>query len=220
MSTFKPRCAPSAPSSQDRHRTWRRLTSMLALTVVGLFAVGMALAEDDERDDEAGASTLTIERAAWDSREHRLRVSGQGTARAKVTVVNAYAVTQKLGTDSAERNGAWSISKQLPRPVPCRVRATLTDGQTVERAVDKAPADCAPKAPGTGTPPPVTTNQAPTAKANGRTAANPAWRCVSAVLARLIQTAALPLTLGRSAMARPATKPIPVTLMQRRKPIP
>ncbi|WP_200153866.1 PKD domain-containing protein [Chromatium okenii] len=167
MSTSKPRCAPSAPSPQDRHRTWRRLTSMLALTVVGLFAVGMALAEDDERDDEAGASTLTIARAAWDSREHRLRVSGQGTARAKVTVVNAYSTTQKLGTDSAERNGAWSISKQLPRPVPCRVRATLTDGQTVERAVDKAPADCSPKAPGTGTPPPVTTNQAPTAKANG-----------------------------------------------------
>ena len=168
MRMSEPRSAPGVPPTQDRSRIRHDWTTLCLLGAMCLFAAGLALA-DDERDRHGDAdggrgsspSPLRIDSASWDSRERRLSVSGHGTPRAKVTLVNAYAPAQTLGDDEADgRDGAWSIRKERPRPVPCRVRAIQTDGQTTERAVDKAPSDCAPKAPGGG-------NQVPSARANG-----------------------------------------------------
>ncbi|MBK5963945.1 hypothetical protein CCR95_07555 [Thiocystis minor] len=148
------------------------MTVALALVAVCVLSVGMAFADDDrddhERDDDSSPSQLRIDRASWDSRERRLNVSGRGTPRAKVTLVNAYAPSQTLDDDEADRrDGTWSIREERPRPVPCRVRAIQRDGQTAERAVDKAPSDCSPKSPGGGDPPPPGGNQTPTARVNG-----------------------------------------------------
>ncbi len=163
--------APGAPPTQDRRQAWRGLTAVLAFTVACLLFAGMALADDDKkrdsRDGGSSSSQLTLDKASWDSREKRLSVSGHGKSRANVSLVNAYALWQKLGEDTVDRqDGTWSVSKDKPSPVPCRVRAIQADGQTAERAVDKAPSDCAPKSTGGGDPPP-SGNQTPTAKVNG-----------------------------------------------------
>jgi PKD repeat protein len=123
----------------------------------------MALAGDKydgNRDGDSSSFQISIDSASWDSREKRLRASGHGKPLAKVTLVNAYDPSQKLDDDEVEQDGIWSISKERPSPVPCRVRAIQADGQTIERTLANAPSDCAPKAPGGG-------NQAPTAKVNG-----------------------------------------------------
>ncbi|MBK1720017.1 PKD domain-containing protein [Thiocystis violacea] len=156
----------------DPKKIPRRLTTALALAVIGVLSVGLTLADDDRnndnRDGDSSPSQLSIDRASWDSRERRLNVSGRGTPRARVTLVNAYAPSQTLGNDETEgSDGTWSIRKERPSPVPCRVRAIQSDGQTVERALDKAPSDCSPKSTGGGDPPPPGGNQAPTAKVNG-----------------------------------------------------
>ncbi|WP_296809344.1 PKD domain-containing protein [Thiocapsa sp.] len=164
--------ALGAPPTRDPGQIWRGWTALCLLGMLCLFAAGLALADDKrdrhgDDDDERGSSPspLRIDSASWDSRERRLRVSGHGTPRAKVTLVNGYAPEQELDDDEAdERDGAWSIREERPRPVPCRVRAIQKDGQTAERAVDRAPTDCAPKSPG---PPPDDVNQPPTARVNG-----------------------------------------------------
>ena len=158
MTVSEPMGAPGAPPTRDPGQIWSGWTTLCLLGVMYLFAAGAALA-DDERG--SSPSPLRIDSAVWDSRERRLGVSGHGTPRAKVTLVNAYAPAQTLDDDEADgRDGAWSIREERPRPVPCRVRAIQKDGQAAERAVDKAPSDCAPKAPGGG-------NQVPSARANG-----------------------------------------------------
>ncbi len=109
----------------------------------------------------AQADPLVITSAAWQGSRDRLDVSGTGTPQATVTVVNANDPSQDLGGDDVNRRrGTWSIRSNAPVPVPCRVRATQSDGQVVEHDVSNAPADCAPKSPGGG-------NLPPTANANG-----------------------------------------------------
>ena len=121
-----------------------------------------ALADDDD-DDEGGGSRLTIDRAEWDTNRSRLRVEGDKDRRATVTVVNAFDASQVIGSDNDDDDRDWRVRMCRPSPVPCRVRATSSDGQTVERGVRRAPADCAPKDNNN----PAPANVAPTANANG-----------------------------------------------------
>ena len=105
------------------------------------------------------ATTLTIDSASWSNWRNRVTVKGHGTSRLIVTVVNAYNPSQKLGTDDvSSRRSNWGVRASNPNPVPCRVRATQSDGQAVERDVSNAPSDCAPKGPA---------NESPVADANG-----------------------------------------------------
>ena len=60
--------------------------------------------------------------------------------------MNAYGPSQVLGSATVSPRGGWFITRSRPEPVPCRVRAIQSDGQTTERDVGNAPADCAPKA--------------------------------------------------------------------------
>ena len=139
----------------NRKRAGCRTAALLALGLVAAAWGGQALADDEG----GGSSSLTISTAEWRSSENRLDVSGTGNRRRSVTVVNAYDPSQVLGSDEIGYRG-WSIRDYRPSPVPCRVRAIQSDGQTAERNVGGAPDNCAPKAPGGG-------NTPPTANANG-----------------------------------------------------
>ena len=139
----------------NRKRAGCRTSALLALGLVAAAWGGQALADDEG----GGSSSLTISTAEWRSSENRLDVSGTGNRRRSVTVVNAYDPSQVLGSDEIGYRG-WSIRDYRPSPVPCRVRAIQSDGQTAERNVGGAPDNCAPKAPGGG-------NTPPTANANG-----------------------------------------------------
>ncbi len=121
----------------------------------GLAASGVALAAD-----EGSSTPFTISSASWSSRRSRLSVSGNGTSRATVMLVNAYDTNQGLGNTSVSRfRSSWSLNISRPSPVPCRVRAIQSNGQTAERDVSGAPSTCGPKA--------AASNQAPVAHANG-----------------------------------------------------
>ena len=146
--------------SRGAAHAWLGFLAVL-VTVTGIAGSGAAVAEEHESRRDAGAN-LTISSASWSRSRNRLEVSGSGTPNATVKLVNADARSQNLGSGQASRrSGAWSITVSSPRPVPCRVRATQTGGQTAERDVSNAPDNCAPKAPGGGT------NVPPVANANG-----------------------------------------------------
>jgi hypothetical protein len=105
---------------------------------------------------QAWAEYLAINSASSGNSLNRFIVSGWATTSTDVTVVNAYDTDQVLGSDGTGRWGVyWAIWDYSPSPVPCRVRAIGSDGQTVERDVSNAPPDCAPKAPGGGNTPPT-----------------------------------------------------------------
>ena len=151
--------------SRAVQRNLRGFAGLLAAVAAaaGVSGSGRAFADDDEHRQPGATASLTISRANWSGGRNRLQVSGTGSPRTRVTVVNAYDPSQILGSDRASRNsGVWSITRSQPDPVPCRVRATQSDGLTTERDVDNAPADCAPAAPGGGT-----GNAPPVANANG-----------------------------------------------------
>ena len=141
-----------------------------ALLIV--FASHVALADDDSRrqgsDDDAhqtstdivapaASSPLQITLSRWNASRRRVEVSGLAQYPGEVTVVNAFDPSQELGNDDVSTTGRWWVIKR-PSPVPCRVRAIQSDGQTAEADVDNAPSDCAPSG---------SSNQAPTANANG-----------------------------------------------------
>jgi len=106
----------------------------------------------------AWSADFAVDSAQWDPSRNRLTISGSGANGETVTMVNAYATNQTLGTSSVRR-GAWRVRTSQPNPVPCHVLATQSDGIEIESAVVNAPADCAPKTSG-GNP-----NQPPTADA-------------------------------------------------------
>ena len=141
-----------------------------ALLIV--FASHVALADDDSRrqgsDDDAhqtstdivapaASSPLQITLSRWNASRRRVEVSGLAQYPGEVTVVNAFDPSQELGNDDVSTTGRWWVIKR-PSPVPCRVRAIQSDGQTAEADVDNAPSDCAPSG---------SSNLAPTANANG-----------------------------------------------------
>lgn len=134
----------------------------------GISGSGAAFADDDEHRSQRSAAMLDIARANWNTSRNRLEVSGSGTPQATVTLLNAYDLSQQLGNDEVSRRGAWSITRSRPQPVPCRVRATQSDGLTAERDVANAPAACAPKAPGgSGNLPPVANANGPYSGTSG-----------------------------------------------------
>ena len=138
---------PTIVHRQVRHR-WAPGILALCVAAAGLTALGPVQADKRSSNQavSAAAIALTIDSTSWSSKDARLRVSGKGTSGSRVTLVNAYAPAQTLGTTDPS-NGSWSISKSRPSPVPCRVRAVQANGQTAERTVSNAPSSCSPKAP-------------------------------------------------------------------------
>ena len=118
--------------------------SVLLSLALGVFLVSFAGA--------GVAADLAIGSVSWDSGRNRLSVRGSGQNGQSVTVVNAYDTNQVLGTTQVRRS-SWSISARRPNPVPCRVRATQTDGQSKDADVSNAPGNCAPKPPYSNQPP-------------------------------------------------------------------
>jgi hypothetical protein len=105
--------------------------------VVGLLPVLQAQADGPKR------SEFAISSATWDQ-SGRLTVRGTGDRRQEVVVNNALDADQTLGTDDIGRRG-WKLRVGNPTPVPCRVLATQSDGQSAESDVTNAPSDCAPQ---------------------------------------------------------------------------
>ncbi|HYN76444.1 MAG TPA: PKD domain-containing protein, partial [Lamprocystis sp. (in: g-proteobacteria)] len=156
-----PRGAHPTIDQREVRRRWAPGLLALCVAAAGLTALGPVQADKNGSAGAVSAAialTLTIDSASWSSKDARLRVSGKGTTGSRVTLVNAYAPSQTLGTNDPGSTGSWSISKSRPSPVPCRVRAVQANGQTAERTVSNAPTSCSPKAP---------VNAAPTAKSNG-----------------------------------------------------
>ena len=159
MKNHRDGCTPSKPPTSGRIWHWGGVAAALVVSGTSLLTPGMVQADDDEGGRRS--SSLTINTPEWRSSRNRLEVSGRGTSRETVTVVNAYDPSQVLGSDDiSRRSNRWSIRDYRPSPVPCRIRATQSDGQVAEREVSGAPDNCAPKTPGAG-------NTAPTANANG-----------------------------------------------------
>ena len=126
-----------------------------------LCAAQPAMSDDDERRSTrtattAAATPLSITQARWRSDRRRIDAEGSGTNGQRVTLANAYALSSTYGSDTIE-SGSWRIRRSDTSPAPCRVRATLANGQFVEANVAGAPANCAPKAP-TSPPPSVSIN--------------------------------------------------------------
>jgi hypothetical protein len=112
-------------------------------------ATPLAWADDD--DDE----NFSIRSAAWNADKSKLVVRGKGKDNHRVTVVNAFDASQTIGSDRID-DDKWRIRKKRPSPVPCRIRATSSDGSVIERDVAQAPADCSPTGPVNPPPNPVT----------------------------------------------------------------
>ena len=92
----------------------------------------------------SGPDRFEIDRARWEAKRDRLEVRGEGLKDHVVTVSNAFDSTQVLGSERIDDDD-WRIRVSGLDPVPCRVRASLSDGQSLEAEVRDAPADCAPK---------------------------------------------------------------------------
>ena len=93
-----------------------------------------------------------IDEAKWDREESRLQVKGKGREGRTVTVVSA-ASGEEIGERRID-DDEWRIRSYRLSPVPCRVRATQSDGRTDEKSVEDAPANCD-DGNGGGNPPPL-----------------------------------------------------------------
>ncbi|MEN8179618.1 MAG: cytochrome C [Pseudomonadota bacterium] len=78
--------------------------------------------------------------ASWDARKSSLRAKGTGQSGETVSVVNATTL-DPVGSSSVERS-RWSVTSNDPSSVPCSLKATQSDGQSVIVDVNHAPADC------------------------------------------------------------------------------
>ncbi len=136
----------------------RGILVLIAVTFA-LLGVGIAYADDDDRDRQDNSGRFNIERATWDSGRQRLVVRGNKDRRATVRVVNAADPAQLIGVDNDRRDSDWRVRTRRPSPVPCTVRALSDDGGSAETAVRNAPSDCG----GTNAPP--IPNAPPTANA-------------------------------------------------------
>jgi hypothetical protein len=88
----------------------------------------------------AAADDFKIKRASWSSEKSRLLVRGEGQDDRDVTLTNAGSGAV-IGSDEVD-DEKWRVVKRNPSSIPCRVRAAQSDGQTAERDVSGAPADC------------------------------------------------------------------------------
>lgn len=118
-----------------------------SLAVVALPTDRQALAQE---------TAVEITRAEWRSGDRELRVEGRNRTRSALTVTNANpAINQTLGSGGTREE--WRVRVSNPSPVPCRVKATTAGGQSAERNVRDAPANCdggVTPPPGGGNPPP------------------------------------------------------------------
>ena len=114
------------------NRWWALYVSLSAAMSLGIPAVSLA-------DDDSSYSRFEITSASWDGYRDRLYVRGTGVSGETVRVTNA-ATQDSLGYDRVER-GRWSVGTS-PSEVPCRVKATQSDGQSAEMAVSNAPENC------------------------------------------------------------------------------
>ncbi len=146
---FQQRRVESTSPSLRRISSWRGL-------IVGLAVAGAFLLAPIEASADDG---FKIEEAKWDREKRRITVKGKKERRETVSVVNAYDPRQVVGTDNDRDDEDWRVRRENPNPVPCRILATQSDGQSAERDLKYAPSNCAPKAP--------TTNVPPTANAGG-----------------------------------------------------
>lgn len=116
------------------------LSQWLAACLLATTALvgSLVMADDDRHRDSA---EFKIDKAEWKQDDQELRVEGKGQRNALVTLSNAGGGAQ-LGTDEVNDDDKWKIRLRNPASVPCRVRASQSDGQQAERDVKDAPADC------------------------------------------------------------------------------
>ncbi|HEX8979155.1 MAG TPA: Calx-beta domain-containing protein [Parasulfuritortus sp.] len=93
--------------------------------------------------EAAHAATFTITNASWSGEHNRLYVAGNGTAGDSVTIANAD-TGATLGTTTVSNSSSWSARFSNLTAVPCRVRATQSNGNVAEAFVSNAPSSCTP----------------------------------------------------------------------------
>jgi len=100
------------------------------LVITPLSFSGVAYADD----------TFQISDATWSDEKNRLEVNGKGINNLTVTLSNA-STSLLLGSDIVASE-EWRVKNDSPSSVPCRVRATQSDGVSDEKNVSNAPPDC------------------------------------------------------------------------------
>ena len=128
-----------------------QVSLLLMLAVFCIPAVAMAdfntatgqsafKSKDDGENDPGPGKNLTIKKASWDKKKKRLKVKGKGPAGKRVHLES---VASGAELDSTRiRSGKWKIKVSLNDRIPCRVRARLDNGDSVEKDVKGAPKDC------------------------------------------------------------------------------
>ena len=138
---------------RDKHKPRQHWSCLFGCAVLALVvAPSLALADDDDSGASSSSSGFAITSATWDSGDDELTVRGTGDRYRSVTVVNAYN-DERIGTASVGYRQTWLERQELDGSVPCRVRATQSDGQEDEMDVANAPSDCAPRGDGGGSEP-------------------------------------------------------------------
>ena len=82
-----------------------------------------------------------IDSAYWNAEYSRLSVRGKGDDGRNVVVANAGASGTVIGEDRIDHED-WRVRVYELASVPCRVRATQSNGEVDERNVSNRPADC------------------------------------------------------------------------------
>jgi len=85
---------------------------------------------------------LRIDTAEWHGGDARLVATGRAPIRSQVTLTRV-ADGSALAAVTVDDSGTWQVAVANPWPVPCRIRAQVpASGETDERDVAAAPADC------------------------------------------------------------------------------
>ena len=86
------------------------------------------------------ADDFRIEETKWDAEKNRIQVKGKGRNGRTVTVTNAD-TGALVGSDQVD-DDKWRVRQYSPASVPCRVRAEQSNGDSDEKNIKDAPADC------------------------------------------------------------------------------
>jgi len=107
---------------------------------MGLILLGSGVSLVVLVDQSKGEISLTIKEAKWEKGDGRLIVKGEGPSRQQVVIRDAE--TQVVLGTVRIREKEWRLRVSNPSPVPCRISATISQGETVERNVTDAPSNC------------------------------------------------------------------------------